>query len=195
MIKEFSLLLLIFLFLSIIYYFSSNTCNRQIENFVDKSGQKIFTLKERTFTYEKDKIVINPDYTFTSPLEKVVVSKLSDLKYNYSINNLKCIIDISYNDNPININVNDYSYTINIKKSKKMEDVLNIFIYDKICGSIKNNILKTNSPEIYDDVAIVGVIFLSYLIYRGVEDFYSKDYDKYYSSSSSTSTSKFIIES
>lgn len=195
MIKEFSLLLLIFLFLSIIYYFSSNTYNVSIENFVDKSGQKIFTLKERTFTYEKDKIVINPDYTFTFPLEKVVVSKLSDLKYNYSINNLKCIIDITYNDNPININVNDYSYTINIKKSKKMEDVLNIFIYDKICGSIKNNILKTTSPEIYDDVEIVGVIFLSYLIYRGVEDFYSKDYDKCYSSLSSSSSSKSITES
>jgi hypothetical protein len=195
MIKEFSLLLLIFLFLSIIYYFSSNTCNKQIESFVDKSGQKIFTLKERTFTYEKDKIVINPDYTFTTPLDKVVVSKLSDLKYNYSINDFKCIIEISYNDNPININVNDYSFTINFKKSKKIEDSLNIFIYDKVCGSIKNNILKTISPEIYDDVAIVGVIFLSYLIYHSIEDFYTKDYDKYYSSLSSSSSSKSITES
>jgi hypothetical protein len=185
MIKQFSLLLLIFLFLSIIYYFTGPVSNAQIENFADKSNEKSFILKERTFTYEKDKITINPDYTFTTPLQKAVVSKLSDLKYNYSIYNLKCIIDISYNDNPININVNDYSFTINIKKSKKFEDTLNIFIYDKICGSIKNNILKTNCSEIYDDVAIVGVIFLSYLIYNSVEDFYSKDYDKHFSRSES----------
>ena len=185
MIKQFSLLLLIFLFLSIIYYFTYPKSNYDIENFADKSNEKSFTLKERTFTYEKDKITINPDYTFTAPLQKAVVSKLSDLKYNYSIYNLKCIIDISYNDNPININVNDYSFTINIKKSKKFENTLNIFIYDKICGSIKNNILKTNSPEIYNDVAIVGAIFLSYLIYKGVEDFISKDYDKHYSRSES----------
>jgi hypothetical protein len=181
MIKQFSLLLIIFLFLSIIYYFSIPNSNQSIENFVDKTDQKIFTLKDRTFTYDNDKITINPDNTFTAPLQKVIVSKLSDLKYNYSINDLKCIIDITYNDNPINININDYSYTINIKKSKKIEDTLNIFIYDKICGSIKNNILKTNSPDIYNDVAIVGVIFFSYLIYNGIEDFYSKDYDKYYS--------------
>ena len=185
MIKQFSLLLIIFLFFSIIYYFSCQNYNKPIENFVDKTDQKIFTLKERTFTYEKDKITINPDNTFTKPLQKAVVSKLSDLKYNYSIYNLKCIIDISYNDTPIHINVNDYSFTIIIKKSKKNKNTLNIFIYDKICGSIKNNILKTNSPEIYNDVAIVGVIFLSYLIYNGVEDFYSKDYDKHYSRSES----------
>lgn len=182
MIKEFSLLLLIFLFLSIVYYFLFKKCNINIEKFIDKSDQKIFTMKDRTFTFEKDKITINPDFTFTSPLEKVVVSKLSDLKYNYSINNIKCIIDIAYNDNPININVNDFSFTINIKKSKKNQGALNIFIYDKVCGSIKNKILKTNSPEIYNDVEIVGVIFLSYLIYNSIEDFYTKDYDKDYSS-------------
>ena len=185
MIKQFSLLLLIFLFLSIIYYFTGPVSNISIENFADKSNEKSFILKERTFQYEKDKITINPDNTFTEPLQKAVVSKLSDLKYNYSIYNLKCIIDISYNDNPININVNDYSFTINIKKSTKFEDTLNIFIYDKICGSFKNNILKTNCSEIYDDVAIVGVIFLSYLLYQSVEDFYSKDYDKHFSRSES----------
>ena len=110
----------------------------------------------------------------------------------YNINSsIKSLLEYgfcSYNDypyNPININVNDYSFTINIKKSKKFENTLNIFIYDKICGSIKNNILKTNSPEIYNDVAIVGAIFLSYLIYKGVEDFISKDYDKHYSRSES----------
>ena len=85
------------------------------------------------------------------------------------------------------INVNDYSFTINIKKSKKYENTLNIFIYDKICGSIKNNIIKTNCPEIYDDIAVVGVIFLSYLLYIGVEDFKSIDYDKKYLSSSNKS--------
>lgn len=185
MIKQFSLLLLIFLFLSIIYYFSSPIPKPDVENFADKSNEKSFTLKDRTFTYDKDKITINPDNTFTPPLQKAVVSKLSDLKYNYMINNLKCIIDITYNDNPIKINVNDYSYMINIKKSKKIDGTLNIFIYDKICGSIKNNVLKTTSPEIYDDVAIVGVIFLSYLLYRSIEDFETKDYDKHFSSTES----------
>lgn len=184
MIKQFSLLLLIFLFLSIIYYFSCQKSDFKIENFIDKSNQKIFTLKERTFTYDNDKITINPDNTFTTPLKNAVVSKLTDLKYNYSINNLKCIIEITYNDSPITINVNDYSYTIKIKKSKKNENTLNIFIYDKICGSIRNNTLKTNCPEIYDDVGIVGAIFLSYLLYTGIEDFLSKDYDKYYSNKS-----------
>jgi hypothetical protein len=187
MIKQFSLLLIIFLFLSIIFYFSCSIPDTAIENFSDKSNEKVFTLKDRTFTYQKDKITINKDNTFTAPLGKAIVSKLSDLKYNYSINNLKCIIEISYNDNPININVNDYSFTINIKKSKKYENTLNIFIYDKICGSIKNNIIKTNCPEIYDDIAVVGVIFLSYLLYIGVEDFKSIDYDKKYSSSSNKS--------
>jgi len=185
MIKQFSLLLLlllIFLFLSIIYYVSSPILKVPIENFVDKSNEKIFTLKDRIFNYDKEKITINPDNTFTAPLQKAIVSKLSDLKYNYTINNLKCIIDISYNDNPIKINVNDYSFTIDIKKSKKFDETLNIFIYNKICGSIKNNVLKTNLPEIYDDVAVVGVIFLSYLLYRSVEDFEMKDYDKHFSS-------------
>jgi hypothetical protein len=183
MIKQFSLLLLIFLFLSIIYYFSCHYPTIQpIENFADKTNEKSFTLKNRTFTYDKDKITISPENTFTAPLQKAVVSKLSDLKYNYSIYDWNGIIEITYNDNPIKINVNNYSYTIDIKKSKKFEETLNIFIYNKICGSIKNNILKTISPEIYDDVAVVGCIFLSYLIYRGVEDFESKDYDKIFSS-------------
>jgi hypothetical protein len=184
MIKQFSLLLLIFLFLSIIYYFTSPTYTPHIENFKDKSNEKIFTLKDRTFTFDKDKITINPDNTFTAPLQKVTVSKLSDLKYNYSISNLKCIIEIFYNDNPIKINVNDYDYTIDIKKSKKISGVLNIFIYDRICGCIKNNVLKTESPEIYNDINIVGVIFLSYLIYKSVEDFEMTDYDKHFSNSS-----------
>jgi hypothetical protein len=79
--------------------------------------------------------------------------------------------------------VNDYSYIINIKKSKKVDGTLNIFIYDKICGCIKNSVLKTNSQEIYNDVAIVGAIFLAYLLYRSVEDFEAKDYDKDFSTS------------
>jgi hypothetical protein len=184
MIKQFSLLLLIFLFLTLIYYFS--TPSPPIENFIDKSNEKQFILKDRTFTYndkKDDKITINSDYTFTSPLNKAVVSKLSNLKYNYTINNLKCIIDISYNDNPIKINVNDYNYIIDIKKSIKYEGTLNIFIYDKICGSISNNVMKTNFYEIYDDVAIIGVIFLSFLLYKSIEDFEAKDYDKHFSSS------------
>jgi hypothetical protein len=184
MIKQFSLLLVIFLFLSIIYYFSSPIpIPTTTENFADKMNEKSFTLKDRTFTYEKDKITINPDNTFTAPLQKAVVSKLSDLKYNYSIYNIKCFIEIFYNDNPIKINVNDYSYIINIKKSKKVDGTLNIFIYDKICGCIKNSVLKTNSQEIYNDVAIVGAIFLAYLLYRSVEDFEAKDYDKDFSTS------------
>ena len=115
-------------------------------------------------------------------MQKAIVSKLSDLKYNYTFYDWNGIIEITYNDIPIKINVNNYSYTIEIKKSKKFEDTLNIFIYNKICGSIKNNILKTISPEIYDNVAVVGCIFLAYLIYQGVEDFNSKDYDKFFSS-------------
>jgi hypothetical protein len=184
MIKQFSLLLLIFLFLTLIYYFS--TPSHPIENFIDKSNEKQFILKDRTFTYndkKDDKITINSDYTFTSPLNKAVVSKLSELKYNYTINNLKCIIEISYNDHPIKINVNDYNYIIDIKKSIKFKGTLNIFIYDKICGSISNNVMKTNFYEIYDDVAIIGVIFLSFLLYKSIEDFETKDYDKHFSSS------------
>ena len=190
MIKEFSLLLLIFLFLSLVFYFSSASKSLPIENFADKSNEKKFTLKDRTFTYENDNITINPDNTFTAPLQKAVVSKISDLKYNYTINDLKdlkCIIDISYNDHPIKINVNDFNYIIDIKKSKKFDGTLNIYIYGKICGSITNNVLKTNFFEIYDDVAIVGVIFLSLLLYRSIEDFESKDYDKHFSSSTKIS--------
>ena len=119
MIKQFSLLLLIFFILSVIYYFSTPKPIQTTENFADKTGEKSFTLKDRTFTYDKDKITINADNTFTDPLKKAVVSKLSDLKYNYSINNLKCIIEIFYNDNPIKINVNDYSVVIDLRKSKK----------------------------------------------------------------------------
>jgi hypothetical protein len=158
------------------------------ENFVDKSGEKSFPLKDRTFTYDKDKITINSDNTFTAPLQKAVVSKLSDLKYNYSIYTLKCIIEIFYNDNPIKINVNDYSFMIDIRKSKKIDGALNIFLHNKICGSIKNNVLKITAIEIYDDVAIVGAIFLAYLLYRSVEDFEVTDYDKKYSTSSKKST-------
>ena len=113
MIKQFSLLLLIFLFFSIIYYFSSSKSKQKIENFEDKINQKIFKLKDRTFTFDNDKITINSDNTFTAPLNKVEVSKLSNLKYSYTIYNLKCIIDITYNDNPIKINVNEYTYIIN----------------------------------------------------------------------------------
>ena len=185
MIKQFSLLLLIFLFLSLIFYFSSPS-HPPIENFVDKSNEKKFILKDRTFTYndnKNDKITISSDYIFTAPLQKAVVSKLSDLKYNYTINNLKCIIEISYNDHPIKINVNDYSYTIDIKKSNKFEETLNIFMYDKVCGSISKNVMKTNFYEIYNDVAIIGVIFLSLLLYKSIEDFEAKDYDKHFSSS------------
>ena len=116
MIKQFSLLLLIFFIFSIIYYFSSPKLAPTTENFVDKTGEKSFTFKDRTFTYNKDKITINTDNTFTAPLQKAVVSKLSDLKYNYSINNLKCIIEIFYNDNPIKINVNDYNIVIDLLK-------------------------------------------------------------------------------
>ena len=182
MIKQFSLLLIIFLFLSIIYYFSSPIPKPAIENFENNSNEKKFILKDRTFTYDKDNITINTDNTFTAPLKKAEVSKLSNLKYSYTIYNLKCIIDISYNDDPIKININDYSYIIDIKQSQKNEGTLNIFIQDKVCGCIKNNVLKTDSPEIYEDVAIVGVIFLSYLLYRSVEEFESKDYDKLFSS-------------
>jgi hypothetical protein len=190
MIKQFSLLLLIFFILSIIYYFTSPNPTPTTENFADKTGQKSFTLKDRTFTYDKDKITINPDNTFTAPLQKAVVSKLSDLKYNYSINNIKCIIEIFYNDNPIKINVNDYSFMIDIRKSKKIEGTLNIFVYDRICGSINNNnVLKTTAIEIYDDAAIVGAIFLAYLLYRSVEDFEAKDYDKGFSSTTKTTES------
>jgi hypothetical protein len=183
MIKQFSLLLLIFLFLSIIYYFSSPRQASTTENFVDKINEKSFIIKDRTFSYDNDKITINNDNTFTAPLQKTTVSKLSDLKYNYLINNLKCYIEIFYNDNPIKINVNDYSFVIDIKKSKKNDDTLNIFIYDKICGCIKNNVLKTNSQEIYNDVAIVGAIFFAYLTYKSIEDFEAKDYDKDFSTS------------
>ena len=178
MIKQFSLLLIIFLFLSIIYYFSIPNSNQSIENFVDKTDQKIFTLKDRTFTYEKNNITINKDNTFTAPLQQVVIVKLSELKYKYSINNLKCIVEIFYNQNPIKINVNEYSFIIDIYKSSKIDGVLNIYIYDDICGSIKNNILKTISPEIYNDPAIVGAIFFAYLVYQSIEDFESTDYDK-----------------
>lgn len=188
MIKQFSLLLLIFFIFSIIYYFSSPKPAATTENFVDKSGEKSYTLKDRTFTYDKDKITINPDNTFTAPLQKAVVSKLSDLKYNYSINNLKCIIEIFYNDNPIKINVNDYTYTIDIRKSKKIEGGFNVFLHNRLCGSIRNNILKTNAIEIYDDLEIVGAIFLAYLLYRSVEDFEATDYDKKYATSSKKST-------
>jgi hypothetical protein len=184
MIKQFALLLIIFLFFSIIYYFSSKP-KQNIEKFEDKSNEKRLKLKDNSFTFNNEKITINSDNTFTAPLNKVEVSKLSNLKYSYSINNLKCFIDISYNDNPIKINVNDYTYIINIKKSNKYEGTLNIFIYDKICGCIKDNELKTTSPEIYDDVAIVGVIFLSYLIYRKIEEFEAKDYDSFFSSNKS----------
>ena len=52
-------------------------------------------------------------------------------KYNYTIYDWNGIIEITYNDIPIKINVNNYSYTIDIKKSKKFEDTLNIFIYNK----------------------------------------------------------------
>lgn len=185
MIKQFSLLLIIFLFFTIIYYFSSPISKPAIENFKNNPNEQKFTLKDRTFTFEKDKVTINTDYTFTGPLKKAEVTKLSNLKYTYTIYDLKCIIDITYNDNPIKINVNDYSFLINIKKSQKTEGTLNIFIDDKVCGSIKNNVLKTNSPEIYKDVEIVGAIFLSYLIYRSTEDFESIDYDKYFSSNES----------
>ena len=184
MIKQFALLLIIFLFFSIIYYFSSKP-KLNIEKFEDKTNEKIFKLKDNSFTFDKEKITINADNTFTAPLNKVEVSKLSNLKYSYSISNLKCFIDIIYNDNPIKINVNDYSYIIQFKKSNKFKGTLNIFINDDICGCIKNNELKTDSPDIYDDVAIVGVIFLSYLLYRKVEDFESKDYDSYFSSKES----------
>ena len=177
MIKQFSLLLIIFLFFSIIYYFSSKS-NLNIEKFEDKTNEKKFKLKDNSFIFENNKITINPD-------NKVELSKLSNLKYSYSINNLKCIIEIAYNDNPIKINVNDYSYIINIKKSNKYEGALNIFIYDKICGCIKNNELKTTCPEIYNDVEIVSVIFLSYLLYRKIEEFESKDYDSIFSSNKS----------
>lgn len=187
MIKEFSLLLLIFLFLTLAFYFSTPKKSPPIENFIDKTNEKKFTLKDRTFTYENDKITINPDNTFTAPLQKAIVSKLSDLKYSYTFKDLKCFIEISYNDDPIKINVNDYNYMIDIKKSKKFDNTLNIYIYDKICGCITNNVLKTNFFEIYDDVAIVGVIFLSLLLYRSIEDFESKDYDKHFSSSSKNS--------
>ena len=138
-------------------------------------------MKDNSFTFDKEKITINADNTFTAPLNKVEVSKLSNFKYSYSINNLKCFIDIIYDDNPIKINVNDFSYIIQFKKSNKFKGTLNIFINDDICGCIKNN----DSPDIYDDVAIVGVIFLSYLLYRKVEDFESKDYDSYFSSKES----------
>ncbi len=184
MIKQFALLLLIFFILSIIYYFSLPKLIQTTENFSDKTGEKSFSLKDRTFTYDKDKITINADNTFTDPLKKAEVSKLSDLKYNYSINNLKCIIEIFYNDNPIKINVNDYSIIIDFRKSKKIDGALNIFLHNKICGSIKNNILKTISPEIYDDVEILGCIFLAYLLYKSIEEFEIKDYDKEFSTSS-----------
>ena len=61
-------------------------------------------------------------------------------------------------------------------------------MYGKICGSISNNVLKTNFYEIYDDVAIIGVIFLSLLIYRSIEDFETKDYDKHFSSIATASS-------
>ena len=186
MIKQFSLLLLIFLFLSIIYYFSCHYPTIQpIENFADKTNEKSFTLKDRTFTYGKDKITITPENTFTAPLQKAVVSKLSDLKYNYTIYDWNGIIEITYNDNPIKINVNDYSFIIDFRKSKKIDGTLNIFLHNKICGSIKNYVLKTTAIEIYDDAAIVGAIFLAYLLYRSVEDFEAKDYDKRFSSTES----------
>lgn len=178
MIKQFALLLLIFFIFSIIYYFSSQKPRLTTENFSDKSDEKIYTLKDRTFTYEKNSITINKDNTFTAPLQQVLIVKLSELKYKYSINNIKCIIEIFYNQNPIKINVNEYSFIIDIYKSSKIDGVLNIYIYDDICGSIKNNILKTISPEIYNDPAIVGAIFFAYLVYRSIEDFESTDYDK-----------------
>ena len=69
---------------------------------------------------------------------------------------------------------------IDIKKSQKYDGTLNIFVHNKVCGAITNNIMRTNAIEIYDDVAIVGAIFLAYLLYKSVEDFEAKDYDKYF---------------
>jgi len=193
MIKQFALLLLIFFIFSIIYYFSSQKPKLITEKFSNKPDEKIFTLKDRTFTYEKDNITINKNNTFTPPLQKAVIVKLSELKYKYSINDLKCFIEIFYNQNPIKINVNEYSFIIDIYKSSKIDGVLNIYIYDEICGAIKNNILKTTSPEIYNDPAIVGAIFFAYLVYRSIEDFESTDYDKKYLKKSKNT--KSIIES
>lgn len=170
MLKQSSLLLIIFLFFIIIFIFP---CNSKIEYFVDKTNEKSFTLKNNAFTFYKNVSTI---------LSTKNLTKITDLKYKIITDKNNCILDISYTNNPIKIIVNDYKYIINIKKSEKIDDVLNIFVYDKIYGSIKNNTIKTTCPEIYENIDIVSAIFNALKIYESVEDFRTKDYDKHFSS-------------
>ena len=123
-------------------------------------------------------------YISKEMLERLILNKIVKVfchKFD-KYGRILCSIIVINMDNKEEINVNDYSFMIDIRKSKKIDGTLNIFVYDKICGSIKNNILKTTAIEIYDDPAIVGAIFLAYLLYRSVEDFETKDYDKGFSS-------------
>lgn len=170
MLKQSSLLLIIFLFFILIFIFP---CKNKIEHFVDKTNEKIFTLKNNTFTFYKDLSTI---------LSTKNLTKINDLKYKIITDKNNCIIDISYTDDPIKINVNEYQYLIDIKKSEKFDDVLNIFVYDKIYGSIKNDSIKTTCPQIYENIDIVSAIFNALKIYKSVEDFKTKDYDKHFSS-------------
>ena len=167
------------------------------ENFIDKSSEQTFTLKNNQFLFNKNTISIsqnenlnhnlsNLNFTFTSKppiptINSLKFKKQSELIYTLSNSKNQMTINLSFHSNPINIVVNDYEYTIELKNSKKFNNTQNIFIYQKLCGSIKDGkIIKTIRPEIYDNPDIICAIYISYMIFQNIQKIKNIDYDNYF---------------
>ena len=190
------LLLLTFLIFITPFLFLLKFPNIQ-ENFVDKSNEHTFTLKNNQFIFNKSSITITPqknlkpnlsnlNFSFSSnppipSIDSLKFTKMSDLIFTLQSNKNNITINLSFHDNPINIVVNDYEYTIELKNSKKINNTQNIFIYQKLCGNIKDGkILKSIRPEIFENPDIICAIYISYMIFQNIQQIKNIDYDNYF---------------
>lgn len=194
MLNILSLILLLILFIFLFTFLFYKPCQ---ENFVDKSNEHIFTLKNNAFKFDNSTVTINPaedlkpnlsnlDFSFSSEPEIHTIDflkfkKNSDLVYNLTSPENNMTINISFHSSPISIVVNNYEYTIELKDSEKFPGVQNIFIYQKLCGSIKDGkILKSIRPEIYEHPDIICAIYVSFMILQKIKQIKNIDYDEYF---------------
>lgn len=190
-----SLLLLFIFFIFLIPYLFYFPLTQ--ENFIDKSKEHKFTLQNNKFKFNNNTITIKPttnlkpnlsnlDFSYSSQPEIHTIdflkfNKISDQVFTMKSPKNNITINLSFHSSPINIVVNNYEYTIELKKSQKFSDVLNIFIYQKLCGSIKDGkILKSIRPEIYENPDIICAIFTSFMIMENIQQIKNIDYDDYF---------------
>lgn len=157
------------------------------ENFVDKNNEKIFTLKNNKFKYNKKIISIVDEYQLVPKKSKIQFKyslpikfkQITDRSFTVNSNKNKHLIDVNFSNKPVKIDVNN-DYEIDIIESEKYPETYNIIQFGKAVGSIKNNKIKSSSMEINNNPDTIAVIFTALKFMEYLQNHKNIDYDNYF---------------